>query len=140
MVNFPCTLSYKIPESWASSGRSPSGLEYTAIRVNMRSLSEFGNYNIYETTYDDFLEDYIENKRNTTISGQYAEFRRRSITLANGEEYPILEEVSYGITNHMVFVFKGNVLSIEITLGEDKYNEENLKKIDNIFSSAFVFY
>lgn len=140
----PCTLNYKVPVSWASpkSDGEKDPITGAYLRHNSYSLSQFGEYDENETTYEEFLNDFIEYERQHDTFSNDVEFRTRTLAINGSTNFPILEKVGYySITNYMVFVYSGNVFSIEITVSNDEdYNDEFLRRIDQIFLSSYINY
>lgn len=143
-LNPPCTLFYMVPESWdkkqSLSDTDPITGAY--IRTHTYTLSDFGNYNKQETTYEEFLNDFIEYDRTTQeMHTSNIIYGTRYLVLSDNTEYPIIEKDEYySVSNFMVFVGGENVVALEITAGKDDYTEEYIKRIDNIFSSTSVYF
>lgn len=134
------TLNYQIPKSWADGASDRDPITGANIRCVAHELSEIGEYNEDENTYDDVVSDYLEIERQTSSFPNDLNFRKREIYIPGYGMYPIYEGVeTYGITEYMIFVYKGNLFSIQITVSnDDDYNAEFLKTVDNIFASAYI--
>ncbi|MBR3614753.1 MAG: hypothetical protein IKL55_06205 [Clostridia bacterium] len=133
-------LKYKVPQSWNNGSIIDKDSNNGAyIKVNGYFLSEFGEYDEEETSYEEFLNDFMEKEIKYSTFKNDTEFKIRELILSEYEVYPILQKIEhYSITEYMVFVYKGYVYTIEITFSNEDYNDEFIKVIDNIFSSAHV--
>lgn len=132
-------LYYKIPSDWNQGGMiDKDPVTGADVDRSFLKLSEFGEYS-EETTYAEFLNDFIAKEKRDDFYSDYIDFRTRDLVIDQFNTLTIIEKIgAYAITSYVVLVQADGVYWVTVTVSKDDYNDEFTKKVDQILSTVCV--
>lgn len=129
-------VMYYIPNDWEQSAISD---EKNGVKINANMLTVDNLTS--ETTYDEFLKQFIETKEKTEFSPEGIEnYDRRTINI-NGETFYVLKKDEYhnAVYEYFCLAKENYVYYLEMSTSKDNYNEELINCMNEIYSTFRIY-
>lgn len=127
---------YYIPDDWERSAiiDSKNGVRINANMLKLDNLTS-------ETTYDEFLKQFIETKEKTEFSPEGIENYDKRIININGETFYVLKKDGYhnAVYEYFCLAKENYVYYLEMSTSKENYNEEVINNINEIYSTFRIY-
>lgn len=133
------SISYYVPNDWLREASYFKKTEINAtLEIEFDELKKDIKNRYNEITYDEFILEFIEEKKAEKYNSDIVQYQLRKIDVNGYEHTIIVEDDGRLVTSYIVFVVDNYELYVELSVLKENYNDEFIQEANEILGSFYV--